>query len=64
MRITSCDCFEEVGAEVEPTSIDTFNMVFTEYINLSDGSTVGFYRNTLEDIKFCPFCGKKIEVEE
>jgi len=64
MKITSCDCFEEVGAEITPTNSDTFNMSFKDYVNYCTGATTGVRVQTIEDIKYCPYCGKKIEVED
>jgi len=56
MKITSCDCFEE--------NIKTSSDLFV--IENPDGK-YDVYLNEEEcmyDIKYCPFCGKKIEVKK
>jgi len=64
MKVVSCDCFSEVGAEIETTNKGTFNAIFREYITTTWGATTGYRQHTLKNINYCPFCGKKIEVEE
>ena len=65
MRVISCDCFDEVGFELEENKEEeTFNANKTETIILKDGT--GSYEKevNIEGIRFCPFCGKKIEVSD
>ena len=63
MKITSCNCFEEVGASLTYNKDeDTYDLEIKSTVVLEDGT--GCYQSTdkIESIRYCPYCGKKIEV--
>ena len=65
MKITSCDCFEEIGANlIYNKNEDTYNLEIEHMVIFEDGTGCCRKSDNIESIKYCPFCGKKIEVSE
>ena len=66
MKVTSCDCFEKTGIDVSKCTYTDglFTLGKEETMIFSDGTGCRRVRNELSYVKYCPFCGKKIEVQE
>ena len=67
MKITSCDCIykdiQNKNVEVFPT-VRTLSYDALTGFKLDTGYDIEIDGDILIDYKYCPYCGKKLEVEE
>ena len=65
MKVISCDCFDEVGASLTYNKDkDTYDLEIESTVVSKDGTGCYQSKDTIESIRYCPYCGKKIEVED
>ena len=70
MRVISCDCFEKIRKELENKV--GYQLYELEHIycipvfadGLKDETMIDPSSLDVDKIKFCPFCGKKIEISD
>jgi len=61
MKVTSCDCFENKDNVWPNVDID---IDYPEGLSVSVKKKYGEPIYIFDEMKYCPFCGKKIEVQE
>jgi len=65
VEIISCNCLNKVGASLTYNKDeDTYDLEIESTVVLEDGTGCYQSKDKIESIRYCPFCGKKIEVKD
>ena len=65
MKITSCNCMNNIKCrDDKERNLISINMVKNKLVMAIVADDDDYYSAYLQNVKYCPFCGKEIEVKE